>query len=332
MTASPTGLPPATPASPQITSVLPEVALLFTQSLAWHKLYKRTILAIDMVLESLITPSTAERHPLELFFIGFLYNSFAIILSLSVFRSYASLTMVFLTAIACVPLFYSAIKQQEFEDRKNIREVLLLKEHSRVLVFLMFLCLGIIASVLVWYLIIPFLSSVPFLSLFFTPDTSTDLFGIQEGTITSLTGPLGGQAINPGTEFLHILKNNLKVLLFCLLFSFFYGMGAIFILVWNASLIGVAMGSFVKSMLPTYAGFVAPLVILRYLTHGIFELGGYFAAGLAGGIISIAFIRHDYGSAKFKNVLKDSLDLILVSIALLVVGALIEAFITPALF
>jgi len=65
------------------------------------------------------------------------------------------------------------------------------------------------------------------------------------------------------------------------------------------------------------------------LIHGFFEIAAYFIAGLAGGIISIALIKHNL---KERRVLVDSLDLILISLAMLLVAALIEVFITPILF
>ena len=61
-------------------------------------------------------------------------------------------------------------------------------------------------------------------------------------------------------------------------------------------------------------------------------IGAYFAAGLAGGIISIAVIKHDFGTQKFEHVLLDSVDLILVAVFLLVLAGLIEVFVTPLLF
>ncbi len=38
-------------------------------------------------------------------------------------------------------------------------------------------------------------------------------------------------------------------MIFCLLFAFLYGVGAIFILVWNASVLGAAIGVFAKTQL-----------------------------------------------------------------------------------
>ena len=107
-----------------------------------------------------------------------------------------------------------------------------------------------------------------------------------------------------------------------------------FILTWNASVIGVAVGNFAKTNLSqSYSYFVTvPLGLFRYMTHGVFEIASYFAAGLAGGIISIAVIRHNFGTKQFEHVLLDSVDLILVAVLLLFIAALVEIFITPILF
>ena len=54
--------------------------------------------------------------------------------------------------------------------------------------------------------------------------------------------------------------------------------------------------------------------------------------GLAAGIVSVAIIKHDFKSEKFRHVLLDSADLLLLSLVVLVVAALIEVFVTPVLF
>ena len=72
-----------------------------------------------MVFESLINPIKAEKRPWEMLFIGMIYSSFAIILSLFIFREDASLVMIFLTTLAAVPLIYGAIKIEEKKDKKS---------------------------------------------------------------------------------------------------------------------------------------------------------------------------------------------------------------------
>jgi len=50
---------------------------------------------------------------------------------------------------------------------------------------------------------------------------------------------------------------------------------------------------------------------------------------LAGGIISIALIKHNL---KEDRVLMDALDMILISVGILIVAALVEVYVTPLMF
>lgn len=274
-----------------------------------------------MVLESLINPFKAEKKPWEMIFFGFLYNTVAIFLSLLIFKEYASLVMVFLTTIAAIPLMFAAIKKEERFDLRDHKEHILLKEHYKVLLFLVFMFLGVMLSVTFWYIVLP-------------TSLHPDLFGVQSKTIQAINAPLTGYTAGEAESFFAIFLNNLRVLLFCLLFALFYCFGSIFILIWNASIIGVAIGNSVRTNLANFSSYfsIVPLAILRYMTHGIFEISAFFIAGLAGGIISIAFTRHDFGTKRFEHVLLDSVDLVLLSILLLFIAALIEVFITPRTF
>lgn len=77
-----------------------------------------------MVLETIINPITAERKPWEMFFIGLVYSSIAILLSFWIFHEHTSLVMVFLTTMACVPLVYNVIKLEEKKTLLLVRRPL----------------------------------------------------------------------------------------------------------------------------------------------------------------------------------------------------------------
>lgn len=282
-----------------------------------------------MVLEALIGPVQAEQHPWRMIGYGFLFNTVAIILSLWIFGEQASLIMVFLTVMASMPLVYSALKREEGKAEVITKEIFLLKEHGKALTFLMFLFLGIMLSTALWYLLLP-------------EATVTNLFGSQSDTILTINSRVtqGGQTLQ---LFLRIFFNNFNVTIFCLLFAFVYGLGAIFILTWNATVIGVAIGNYIRSNISSVAATmgldqlahyfkVISYGFLQYAIHGIPEILAYFAVGLAGGIISLAVIRHHNNSKEFERVLIDSSDLILLSVALLFVAAILEVFVTPLFF
>ena len=279
-----------------------------------------------MVLESLFNPFMLKRRPWEVFIAGFVYAIVGLMLSYFVFREIAGILMVFLIVIATIPLLYTTIKNEEELDLKYDKEWVLLKEHTKVLIFLIFMFFGITAALVLSYVFLP------------QPVAET-VFKFQEKAIVTVNNNVQGGAVQ-FTYFVRIFINNLKVLFFCLVFSLLYGTGAIFILTWNASVIAAAMGNLIKMELAKTASFVgftsisayfsvATFSFFRYMTHGIFEIAAYFVAALAAGIISIALIKHNLQD---NRVLTDSLNLIFISLGMLVLAAVIEVYITPIFF
>lgn len=286
-----------------------------------------------MVLELLFNPFSLKKKPWQMFVVGFFNSIVAIILSYIVFKDAAGLLSVFLVVMSTLPLFYVTIKREEELDFKY-PESRLLKEHGKVLFFFIFLFFGILTAMVLAYI--------------FLPQSIVDsVFNLQQAAITNVNDAIRSPSsavvtgnITTISLFLRILFNNFKVLFFCLMFSFLYGAGAIFILTWNASVIASAMGNLIKTEVSkaiTSIGFpsvatyfsAAAFSVFRYMTHGIFEIAGYFIAGLAGGIISIAFVKQNLKEPK---IYMDVLDLVLISIGLLVVGGIIEVYLTPVFF
>ncbi len=283
-----------------------------------------------MVLESLINPLKAENHPSVMFLHGFLYACLGFFLGIWVFNEHSSLIMVFLTTMAAMPLIYNIIKVEEKKDLTIENERHLIKEHERALMVFLNYFLGATLAFAFLYVIMP-------------QETLLKAFQVQTNTITSLRSNVTGNASQLGRIFFEILSNNLKVLIFCVLFSFIYGVGAAFILTWNASVIGAAIGETIKTGLSQigevfhiftshhYVGIIG-YGIFRYSIHGIPEILSYFVAGLAGSIISSAAIRHDFGTKKYERIILDSSVLLLGSLILVVIAAFLEVYVTPALF
>ena len=281
-----------------------------------------------MVLESIIGPMKAEQKPWQLIIVGFFYTTIALFLSLWVFEEHASLVMIFLAAMAAVPLLYRTIAYEEKKHITIFTESRLLFEHSKALMFLMCLFLGSVIAFSAWYVVLP-------------QEMTHTLYSAQSQTIISLNQKVTGNAaqLNILTK---IFLNNIKVMIFCIIFSFLYGSGAIFILMWNASVIGVALGNFFRvklaeaaasvgySAISSYLSVVG-LSILRYAVHGVPEILAYIIAGLAGGIISVAVIRHDFGTKNFERIILDASDLILIAVFILIIAAGLEVYVTPAI-
>lgn len=279
-----------------------------------------------MVLESLINPFVIKKKPWEMFFAGFFYSIIGLFLSYLVFREVSGLLMVFLIVMATLPFLHTAIRQEEAIDLKYKKEWMILKEHSQVLTFLLFLFLGITVALVISYVFLP-------------ASITKIVFSLQSQAIQGVNSNILGKVTAFGL-FQKIFLNNLKVFFFCLAFAFLYGAGSIFILTWNASVIAVAIGNLIKTELAKVASLVGlssltsyfsitTFSFLRYLTHGFFEITAYFIAGFAGGIISVAIIKHDLDDDR---VIFDATQLIILSLVLLAVAGLIEVFITPKLF
>jgi uncharacterized membrane protein SpoIIM required for sporulation len=289
-----------------------------------------------MVLESLIKPISAVKKPWELFFYGLLVASVGVFMSYWIFRDKADLVMIFLTTLACVPLMFHAIRHEEKEDVALDKETTMLKRHSRVLMFYSFLFVGMTVAYVIWYVALP-------------TEMSQTLFKQQITTIAQINAPVSAQATavtgNAATTslFNRIFFNNIKVMIFCILFAFFYGAGAIFILTWNASVVSAAIGNLIKLGLAKYAAVAGmaktaavtqtvTYAFSRYLFHGLPEMFAYMVAGLAGGIISVAVIKHDFGTENFQKIILDASSLLIIAMAVLFTAAVMEAYLTPALF
>lgn len=283
-----------------------------------------------MVLESLLFPIKAEKKPWQMFFLGFLYVSVGMFVALWIFRDQASLVMVFMITMAALPIFYNTMKFEESKDLLIDTESHILREHNKAISFFMYMFIGMTFACALWYSVLP-------------TEMVNSIFDKQVGTIQTINNQVSGHVIQNLNIFSRILFNNLKVLAFSILFSFVYGAGAIFILAWNATVIGAAIGNFIRSNVSSYTnslGFlqagnyfhVVSIGLLKYSIHGIPEIAAYFYGGLAGGILSVAIIRKHFRTKKFPAIMVDFSELILIAIGFLVAAAFLEVYVTPALF
>jgi len=294
-----------------------------------------------MVFESLINFKTAKNKPFLLIILGIVYSSLSLVLANWIFPSNVSLTTLFFTVLACVPLFIKTIEQEEYIDIKSPSEGFILKEHSKVILYLCCLFIGFLISFACWFVFLP-------------SDEAGNNFRVQLDTFCKINqggnyeacmnqygmgsptgyavfeffgGYVTGDALSNAAHFWIIVQNNLKVLFVCLVFSFLYGSGALYILTWNAMVLSVAIGYHFKMLLANTAPLLAVIVSsTSFLKHGLLEMAGYFVAGLAGGILSVAVIRHHYSTPKFRKILIDSLWLFGASITIIIIAGFLEVF------
>jgi hypothetical protein len=275
------------------------------------------------MIESLIRHQNVENH-LQLALLGALYVLVAAFFADIVFRPFASVAVVFLSVLACIPYVDALITNEETKLAKFRSGWEFLREYSHVTVGLLWLFMGLV---------------VGFLALFFIvqawfPSEFTPLFSFQQSTLTAIAGPplVTGHAVQPVT-LENILRSNGIVFLLSLALALCYTFGSVTILAWNASMLGYALAQWTvnNAAQVTTAGALG-IGFIRYFIHGIPEIGAYVVVGLAGGIMSVAFANHDIWSKKWKTIVGDALKLVLIAALLLVAGALIEVYITPLLY
>jgi len=275
-----------------------------------------------MVLELLVNPKKVTGKPWEMFFIGFVYSFIAAFLALWIFKDYVSIVMITITVVTAIPVVRNVIKQEEEKDLIIKKEKKLLKEHGKAIMVLLYLFLGFTVSFTILYI--------------FMPSVIVEkMFSAQLETIITVQNPTGSYISSLGIVS-RIFLNNIKILLFCIIFSFFYGAGAIFILTWNASVMATAIGAFIRNNLFCAKGIfdyfqVTIIGLLQYILHGIPEIAAYFIAALASSMMSFALMKHEFMDKNFKKVLKDIIILIGIALILLSISALVEVFITPIL-
>ena len=278
-----------------------------------------------MVLESIIGYQGAKNKPLILVAVGAANACISLLLAQWVFPSHVSLTALFFTVLSCVPLFIKAIEGEETLDEQSRSERSLLREHGRVILFLCCLFIGMLIGFTGMF-------------LFSSPEDAGKYFDVQMDTFCKINQKsnyqncmqqygLTGYASQPLQPFFTIINNNLKVLFVCALFSFLYGSGAIYILTWNAMVLSVAIGYHAKQLFVETAPFLAVMISsISFLKHGLLEMAAYFIAGLAGGILSVAVVKHKFGSG-FRRVIFDSAWMFGLSIVVIILAAVLEVFI-----
>ena len=285
------------------------------------------------MLEMLINPKKAERHPWELFFIGLFYASLSILLVNWIFAQdavlsrYSGILVVTFTVMFSIPFMYYTIKLEEEKVTEKKSSFSLLKEHRHAIYAFMWLFVGFVVALSFWYVMLSSTQS-------FTAQIETYCLINRPANFETCVKQYGVGASTLPTTFLSnkerlflIFTNNVYVFIFTLLFSLIFGAGVIFILAWNASVIAAAVGIFSNQKLITL-----PLGLLRYFIHGLPEIASYFMVALAGGMVSVAVIKHETGTSRFWEILHDSLNLIILAVIVLFLAALVEVFITPLFF
>ncbi|MCK4428918.1 MAG: stage II sporulation protein M [Candidatus Aenigmarchaeota archaeon] len=282
-----------------------------------------------MVLESLVGVEDSRLHPYKLFFLAAIGTTVAIIITYLLNQK--GFFLVLLVVLSLLPIM---LKQLRYEEKRKeshhfwryLYKLKFIHRHRELVTDYFYIILGVAITIAAFYIMLP-------------PGVCCNIFSDQIMTISQITKQSSGECglsgsmtkttgrLMEGGIFSKILFNNIGVVIICFAFSLFYSSGAIFLISWNASVLGIVVGQGAKQLLGLPS---IPLVLLSYLPHGIPEFLGYILAGIAGGILSVALARHKEEKEHFMFVLKDSLLLLCVSLLFVLIGTIIEVSVIAA--
>lgn len=284
------------------------------------------------MLETLINPKKGERGPWKMFFIGLIYASLSLLLVHWFFSDDPNLSNAsgMLVVLFCImfsfPFMYFIIKREEKEDEQVEGVFSIWQAHKDAIFAFMWLFFGFVVAFSFWNIVLQDANLLNFqIQTYCQINSPGDVSGCVEQYSSGKINVTGASI--SGIRFLSIVENNVYVMIFTLIFSLIFGAGALFILVWNASVIAAAIGIFTKYNLSEI-----PLGIARYAIHGLPEIAAYFITALAGGIFGVGLIRHGIKDKRFLKVLENVIILIFLALLILIVAALIEVYITPLIF
>jgi uncharacterized membrane protein SpoIIM required for sporulation len=268
------------------------------------------------MLESILKFAEVDKSPYLTFVWGLLITSIGILLStqlsyqIPVRGEIVNLTGLFAVMFTIIPAVYlitTVIKKEEQIEQHAMERHMkqnFFRRHAKDGMFFLFFFFGVTIAFAIWSFILP-----------------QEAFMVQLIKITDIRGGATGMALVKGSfdSFLGVFANNTQVLLFSYVFSLLFGAGAVFILVWNASVLGIFIGNISKSL------FEIPIQIIPYLPHGILEIGGYIAAALAGGLLSAAILRSHRKEILVKIFL-DTMIILGIGFFLVFLGAVVEVY------
>jgi len=259
-----------------------------------------------VVFEYFLGAKDVEGFPLLMFTAGVVYSVVSVPLALFFVPDGAAMLGVSLTTIAAVPLILRII---DFEaDLLELYPRSVASRETKIVVLFLWFFFGEVLGSATAYLL---MSPEQF-------QTAAALQLKDLSAVDSIRQSITGDAIGGPEIAALIFSNNLRVYIIGLILSFIYGTGSVFILSWNASVVGALLAQQVRETGNVVSGILRFLAILP---HGVIEYSAYILGGVAGALLSLYIMQRD----RSNRLLLDVIVLILSGIILLYIGAVVEA-------
>lgn len=279
-----------------------------------------------MVLEQLLKEEWVESKPVFALIVGFVYTFIGAVTAFIFFGSNLSIAMLFLATLLIVP---NLIRLYDVEEARERKEGLqhFFHNHGDVFEACLFLFVGIFIGYIVLG-VIGFGMQIDFSTMF---SYQLNFLENQQGLTDKVIGNFFDQPYNPTLgQFFAISTKNLETAMIFFVLSFFYGAGAIFLILLNASI----FSTFILYVMENLAKQISQifLVLGIFSVHLIPEVSGFLLAAIAGAVVSKALCQEHIGSDYFRNVFKDATVLLAISFMIIMFAAFLEVYVTAGLF
>ena len=293
-----------------------------------------------MVLEKIFQPYWIEKRPIYSLYLGMIFAVFGFLTAFLLFRSVLGLAAIFFTVMLALPSINVLLKYEEYIETE-IHESFF-KQHENIFDIFLYFFLGVfLIFVVVGLVNTSFLYNA---GIVIAPPDKSDLAFLAD--LGDLPPPpvLGGDGSLAKTPFLNlnmgkvysIILNNLYVMIVAFALSLFYGAGALFLIIFNASVWASVITQVIKlktSALGLGAGIIAGgCNISIMMLHAIPEMAAYLLAAIGGGVLAKAFIKEGIKSPNFWKVFKDAIILMVLAILVTIVSGFIEVGVSEKLF
>lgn len=140
--------------------------------------------------------------------------------------------------------------------------------------------------------------------------------------LSVITGNEATGAATGGLQMLAILLNNLIVFSLIFMASVLVSSAGAFILVWNASVLGVFLGVLTSKLsgVELLTGTDSIPSPVAYFPHATFEMTGFIVAGISGSLVSAAIYREHFDRETWIDYGK----LVVIGLVCIFVGAVLE--------
>jgi len=273
------------------------------------------------VLEHIFPEDWLERKGIYAFILGIAYSIVGLLIASILFPGDPALVAVALTSMLLLPELYKIFSIEERRQglETNMSFTNLWRDDISLVRTYIFIFLGVLV--------------VYALGTILLPELLTNMLFREQLEIRFGQGFAGNAVFSDVFSsglFYDLLSNNLLVLIACFILALLTGDGAIFLIIWNASVWGSIFGITAKNA-AAFGGedplLYFAMIMLVVFPHMIIEGISYFLAAISGSVISKDVIIEKFASKRFFEVFGFNLYLLVFALIVLLLGAFVETFV-----